>query len=134
MPAAWILGRPQTSVLPALKPCGPKRITTRRRSSIRRRRRIFPRKLFHLIGPPVLDNDKYEGLSVQLEAVLLNGVFTTVLMKTLLDIVHKLSEDIALLKGDNASLKSQVNKLHDKFHQPHGSVLQCRISGKHRNL
>jgi hypothetical protein len=43
-------------------------------------------------------------------------------MKTLLDTARKLSEDVALLESDNASLKSQINKLHKKVFQPQGSL------------
>jgi hypothetical protein len=74
-----------------------------------------------LVLPPVFDSDKYEALSVQMETVRLNGVCTIDLIKTLLDTVHKLSEDVALLKSDSASLKSQINKLYEKVDQPLGS-------------
>jgi hypothetical protein len=71
-----------------------------------------------LVLPPVFDTDKFEALSVQLETVRLNGVCTITLIKTLLDTIHELSEDVDLLKSDNASLKSQINKLHEKVDQP----------------
>jgi hypothetical protein len=59
-----------------------------------------------LVLPPVFFTDKYEALSVQQETDRLNGVYTFDLKKTLLDTIHKLSEDVALLKSYNASLKS----------------------------
>jgi hypothetical protein len=71
-----------------------------------------------LIPPSVFDSDKYETLSFQLETVRLSGVCAIGLMKTLLDTAHKPSEDVAVLKSDNASLKSQINKLHEKFVNP----------------
>jgi hypothetical protein len=43
-------------------------------------------------------------------------------IKTLLKTVHKLSEDVAVLKSDNVSLKSQINKLHEKVGQPPESL------------
>jgi hypothetical protein len=61
-----------------------------------------------LVLPPVFDTNKFEGLSVQLKTVRLNGVCTIDLIKTLLDTVHKQSEDVAVLKSDNASLKTQM--------------------------
>jgi hypothetical protein len=42
--------------------------------------------------------------------------------KSLLDTFHKLSEDFTHLKCHNASLKSQINKLHGKLYQPQESV------------
>jgi ABC-type branched-subunit amino acid transport system ATPase component len=72
---------------------------------------FFPRKLFQLRGIPVLDNDEYEGLSVQLETVRLNGVCTIILINTRLDTVHKVSENVAVLKSDNASFKSKINEV-----------------------
>jgi hypothetical protein len=74
-----------------------------------------------LVLPPVFDTDKFEALSVQLETVYLNGVCTIDLLKTLLDTVHKLSEDVAILKSDNASLKNQISQLNCKVHRPQGS-------------
>jgi hypothetical protein len=59
------------------------------------------------------DSDKYEALSFQLETIRLSENCTIALIKHLLDTVNKLSEDVAVLKGDNASLKSQINKLHE---------------------
>jgi hypothetical protein len=43
-------------------------------------------------------------------------------MKILLDTVHKLSQYDAVLKSANASLKSQINKLHDRVCQPQESL------------
>jgi hypothetical protein len=66
--------------------------------------------------------DKFEALSVQLETVRLNGVCTIDLIKTLLDTVHKISEDVAILKSDNASLKTQISQLNSKVDKPQGSL------------
>jgi hypothetical protein len=122
MPTVQILGPPFTSVLPALKPFGPKGMMTRRWSPVPRRSQIVSRDST-LVLPLVLDRDRYEAYSVQLETVRLTVVCTIDLMKTLLDTAHKLSEDAAVLKTDNASLKSQINKLHEKSGQPQGSLL-----------
>jgi hypothetical protein len=35
---------------------------------------------------------------------------------------HKLSEDVAVLESDNTSLKSQINKLHERIGHPQGSL------------
>jgi hypothetical protein len=70
----------------------------------------------------VFDSDMYEAPSVQLETVRLNGVCTVDLTKTLLDTVHKLSEQVAVLNSDNASLKSQINKLHENVGEPQGPL------------
>jgi hypothetical protein len=75
-----------------------------------------------LVLPPVFDRDKYEALSVQLETVRLDGVCTIDLIKSLMYTVRELSEDVALLKSDNASLKSQINKLHRKVYLPQGPL------------
>jgi hypothetical protein len=61
-------------------------------------------------------------LGFQLKTVRLSGAYTIDLIKTLLDTAHKLSEDVAVLKSDNASLKSQINKLREKACQPQGSL------------
>jgi hypothetical protein len=39
-----------------------------------------------------------------------------------LDTVHELGEDVTHLKSDSVLLKSQINKLHEKFGQPQGSL------------
>jgi hypothetical protein len=39
-----------------------------------------------------------------------------------LDTVHKLSEDVAILKSDNASLKTQISQLNCKVDKPQGSM------------
>jgi uncharacterized membrane protein YjjP (DUF1212 family) len=59
-----------------------------------------------LILPLVFDGDKYE-----VQIVRLNGLHTVNLIKYLLDLVNKLSEDVTHLKSDNASLKSQLTEL-----------------------
>jgi hypothetical protein len=60
----------------------------------------------------IFDSDKYVALSIQLETVRPNRPH-----KILLGTAHNLSEDVSLLKRDNASLKSQINKLHEKVGQ-----------------
>lgn len=52
----------------------------------------------------------------------LNVVCTIDLIKALLDTAQKLSEDVALLKSDNASYKFQINKLNEKAGQAQGSL------------
>jgi hypothetical protein len=58
-----------------------------------------------LVFPPVIDSDKYEALSVQLETVRLNGVCAIDLIKSLIDTVKNLSDNVAQLKRDNLALK-----------------------------
>jgi hypothetical protein len=86
----------------------------------------LPKKIFSpksaLVLRPVFNSGRYEELRVQLETAGLNGVCTIALIKPLLDTVHKLSADVAIFKSDNASLKSQINKLHEKVGQPQGSL------------
>jgi hypothetical protein len=50
-----------------------------------------------------------------MESVRLSGICKTDLIRTLLDTVHKLSEDAAVPKSDNASLKFQISELHEKL-------------------
>jgi hypothetical protein len=57
-----------------------------------------------------------------METVSLNGICTIDLVKTMLDTVYKLSQDVGLPISDNASLKTKVSKLHDKVCQPQGSL------------
>jgi hypothetical protein len=85
-----------------------------------------------LVLPPVFDTDKFEALSVQLETVRLNGVCTIDLLKTLMDTVHKLSEVVAILKSDNASLKTQISQLNCKVDIPQGSCPPVLVSGQTR--
>jgi hypothetical protein len=75
------------------------------------------------------DCDKYKALSVRLETVRLNGVCITDLIKSLVDAVNKLSEDVTQLKSDNVSLISELKNLEDSVsvrplqvvQQPQGS-------------
>jgi hypothetical protein len=80
-----------------------------------------------LLLSPIFDSNKYEALSVHLETVSLNGICTIGLIKSMLNTVHKLSEDVAVLKSGNALLKSKINELHEKVFQPQGS-LSSRVS------
>jgi hypothetical protein len=50
------------------------------------------------------------------------GSASSDLIKTVVNTVHKLSEDVSVRKNNSASFKSQINKLHDKVCQPSGSV------------
>ena len=61
-----------------------------------------------LVLPPVFDSDKFEALSVQVETVRLNGVCTMDLIKSLINMVSNLSEEVDHLKNDNVSLKLQL--------------------------
>jgi hypothetical protein len=61
-----------------------------------------------LVLPPVFDSDKFEALSVQVETVCLNGVCTMDLIKSLINKVTNLSEEVDHLKNDNVSLKLQL--------------------------
>jgi hypothetical protein len=61
--------------------------------------------------PPIFEGDKYEAQLVQLETIRLNGQCAVDLLKSLLDLVHKLNEDVMHLKNDNTSLKLQLNEL-----------------------
>jgi hypothetical protein len=58
-----------------------------------------------LVLPPIYDGDKYEAQLVQLETIRLNGLNAIDLLKSLLGLVNKLSEDVTQLKSDKASLK-----------------------------
>jgi hypothetical protein len=51
-----------------------------------------------LVLPPVSDSDKYEALRVQLDTVRLSGVCAIDLIRSLIDTVKKLSDDVAQLK------------------------------------
>jgi hypothetical protein len=73
-----------------------------------------------LVLPPVSDSDKYEALSVQLETLRLNGVSAIGLIKSLIDTVNKLCDDVAQLKSDNSALKIQVEGLQTSRQQPPG--------------
>jgi hypothetical protein len=53
---------------------------------------IFPEMA--LVLPPTFDGDKYEAQIVQLETIRLNGLNSVELLKSLLGLVNKLSEDV----------------------------------------
>jgi hypothetical protein len=76
----------------------------------------IPKKIFSheraLVLPPGFDSGKHQVLKRP------NGVCTADLTKYLLDSTHKVSEDVSLLISYNASLESQINKLHEKVCQP----------------
>jgi hypothetical protein len=58
--------------------------------------------------PVVFDSDKYEAVSIQLETLRLSGVCTTDLIKSLLDTVHKLSEDVTILQKTMPNLNPRL--------------------------
>jgi hypothetical protein len=76
-------------------------------------------------------------LFLQQEVVHLNSVYAVDLIKSLVEAVNKLSEDVIQLISDNMTLKNQVQDLqglvedHSKCHrqQPHGS-LSIRLSSE----
>jgi hypothetical protein len=51
-----------------------------------------------LVLPPISGGNKYEAQIVQLETIRLNGQCAVDLLKSLLDLVHELSEDVTRLK------------------------------------
>jgi hypothetical protein len=64
---------------------------------------------------PVSDKDFLNG---QLEAVRLNGVCTMEMVKSLLEMVTKLSLEVQELKGDNTALKLQLRDLRQIYASP----------------
>jgi hypothetical protein len=61
--------------------------------------------------PPILEGDKCEAQIVQLETIRLNGQCAADILKTLLDLVYKLSDDARHLKNDNSSRNLELKKL-----------------------
>jgi hypothetical protein len=76
---------------------------------------------------PVRDND---SLSQQLEAVRLTGVCTMEMVKSLIDMVTKLSCEVQELKRYNTALKLQLRDLH-QFHIPTPSISTEALSSTH---
>jgi hypothetical protein len=82
--------------------------------------------------PPGIDADEYEVLCVQLDTVRPNSVCAIDLIKSLIDAVNKLSDDVTQVKSDNLALKNQIQVLQDSAYdhsrpprqQPHGSLYQ----------
>jgi hypothetical protein len=64
-----------------------------------------------LVLPPISDGDKYETQIVQLETIHLNGLCAVDLLKSLLGLVNRFSEDVTQLKSGNVSLKVQLNTI-----------------------
>jgi hypothetical protein len=64
---------------------------------------------------PVSDKDSLNG---QLEAVRLNGVCTIEMVKSLLEMVTKLSLEVQQLKGDNTALNLQLRDLRQIYASP----------------
>jgi hypothetical protein len=95
-----------------------------------------------LVLPSVFDGDKYEAQIVQLETIRLNGLHTVDLIKSLLDLVNKLSEDVTQFKSDNASLKLQLTKSQqsldiesiNKDHSAAGSLPPQSVSKAHKEV
>ena len=73
---------------------------------------------------PAGDND---SLSRQLEAVRLNGECTMEMVKSLMDMVTKLSCEVQVLKSDNTALKLQLRDLR-QFHTPPPSTSSAALS------
>jgi hypothetical protein len=69
--------------------------------------------------PPIFDGDKYEAQIVQLETSRLNGQCTVDVLTSLLDLVHKLSDDVTHLKNDNSSLKLELKELKESMATQH---------------
>jgi hypothetical protein len=74
---------------------------------------ISPARALEL--PPIFDGDKYEAQLVQLETIRLNEQCAVDLLKLLLDLVHKLNEDVTHLKNDNTYLKLQLSELKESM-------------------
>jgi hypothetical protein len=80
--------------------------------------------------PPGIDTD--EVLCVQLETVRPISVCAIDLIKSLIDAVNKLNDDVTQVKSDNLALKNQIQVLQDSAYdhsrpprqQPHGSLYQ----------
>jgi hypothetical protein len=95
----------------------------------------LPKKIIspERVLPPVYSGDKYEALSSQLETVCLNGVCTINVIETLLNTVHKLSEDVTVLKSDNASIKSPLINYMKKLVNLRDLVMHSRFTGRQGN-
>jgi hypothetical protein len=64
-------------------------------------------------------------VSTQLEAVRLNGQSTLHLIESLVDMVSKLTEEVAYLKNDNASMKEKIQSLHRLIEAAPGPYAAC---------
>jgi hypothetical protein len=76
---------------------------------------------------PVTDND---SLNRQLEAVCLTGVCTMGMVKSLIEMVTKLTCEVQELKSDNTALKLQLRDLH-QFRIPAPSISTEALSSTH---
>jgi hypothetical protein len=75
------------------------------------------------------DKDK-DSLSEKLEAVRLNGVCTMEMVKSLIEMVTKLSCEVQLLKSDNTALKLQLRDLR-QIHAPPRSITSEAVPATH---
>jgi hypothetical protein len=66
-----------------------------------------------LVLPSVFNSDKYKVLNFKLETVHLIGVCTINLIKPLVDVILKLSEDVTQLKTGKASPISKLKNVQD---------------------
>jgi hypothetical protein len=108
-PSTHIQGPPCTSVLHVLNPWAPKDVMTRQWSSVRQCQ--ISLSCFTCFWFLTVTNMR-SLVSNQTQSILMGSAQQT--SKSLLDTLHKLSEDLAHLKCHNASLKSQINKLYEK--------------------
>jgi hypothetical protein len=53
-----------------------------------------------------------ESLSAQLEAIRLNGVYTNSIIENLVEMVHKLTEEVGLLRRDNEYLRMKIEGIY----------------------
>jgi hypothetical protein len=71
------------------------------------RRRHYPRRLSSLLRVSVINY----SLGVQLEAVLVIGIFAMEMVRSLVVMVSKLSSEVQRLRIDNETLKTQLHRL-----------------------
>ena len=77
---------------------------------------ISPDRVLEL--PPIFEDGKYEASMVLLETIRLNSQSAVDILKTLLDLVHKLNDDVTHLKHDNSSLKLELKKCKELMVNP----------------
>jgi hypothetical protein len=71
-----------------------------------------------------------DSLSRQLEAVRLNGVCTMEMVKSLMDMVTKLSCEVRVLKSDNIALKLQLQDLRQSHTPPPSTSAEALSSAR----
>jgi DNA topoisomerase VI subunit A len=81
---------------------------------------------------PIFGGDKYETQIAQLETIRLNGQCAVDLLKSLLNLVHKLNGDITYIKNNNSSLKLQLKELKESVFSLRTAIMlaqgQCLLS------